>query len=88
MRCTGTFGRRKGKAILMLVADTIPPDLETLILCRLQDCPGGQSLRELADFLDASQADTREALYTLLEAHAVIFSNGLWYLKKLTAMAS
>jgi len=72
----------------MLVADTIPPDLETLIICRLQGCPGGQSLRDLAEFLNASQADTREALYTLLEAHAIFFSNGSWYLKNVTAMAS
>lgn len=72
----------------MLVKDTVPPDLETLILLRLQDCLRGQSLEELSEFLQAPLGDTREALYTLLEVHAVFFSNGSWHLKKLSVTAS
>jgi hypothetical protein len=54
--------------------------LETLILRRLQDCPLGQTIAELTDFLESSLGDTREALYTLLEVQRVRFSGGRWHL--------
>ena len=65
-----------------------PAELETLILRRLQDCARGQTIMELASFLQSPLGDTREALYTLLEVHCVLFSDGRWHLKRAKAITS
>ena len=65
-----------------------PAELETLILRRLQDCPSGQTIAELTGFLQSPLADTREALYTLLEVQCVLFSTGRWHFKRATAITS
>jgi hypothetical protein len=64
----------------LLPPGTAQPDLETLILNRLQDRKRGQTLEQLAEFLQAPQGVVRAVLEQSRQRGAVFFADGAWHL--------